>query len=151
RSAHAGEHFVECRITATDPGGARASPFAVPGSHPAVRRGRDALPGDRRDARCSGRNGHVAHIARTQTATRHAGRRSIEGGAMNCELWQDKLDAFVDLELPTAEMRDFEAHLRGCPACSAEAVARQRLKAQTRLAGQMFVPSAEFGKKMLRP
>lgn len=68
---------------------------------------------------------------------------------MNCEMWQDKLDAFVDLELPSAEQRDFEAHLRSCQACSAEALARQRLKSQTRLAGQRFVPSAEFEKRML--
>jgi anti-sigma factor RsiW len=67
---------------------------------------------------------------------------------MNCEMWQDKLDAFVDLELPSAEQRDFEAHLRGCQACSAEALARQRLKSQTRLAGKRFVPSAEFEKRM---
>jgi anti-sigma factor RsiW len=68
---------------------------------------------------------------------------------MNCEIWQDKLDAFVDLELPAAELRDFQSHLRGCAACSAEAVARQRLKSQTRLAGQRFSPSAEFEKRML--
>ncbi|MFL6299780.1 MAG: anti-sigma factor family protein [Terriglobales bacterium] len=68
---------------------------------------------------------------------------------MNCEIWQDKLDAFVDLELPAAELRDFQGHLRGCAACSAEAVARQRLKSQTRLAGQRFSPSAEFEKRML--
>lgn len=68
---------------------------------------------------------------------------------MNCEIWQDKLDAFVDLELPAAELRDFQTHLRGCAACSAEAVARQRLKSQTRIAGQRFSPSAEFEKKML--
>jgi anti-sigma factor RsiW len=67
---------------------------------------------------------------------------------MNCEIWQDKLDAFVDLELPAAELRDFQSHLRGCAACSAEAVARQRLKSQTRLAGQRFSPSAEFEKRM---
>jgi len=68
---------------------------------------------------------------------------------MNCEIWQDKLDAFVDLELPPATQKEFEAHLRSCPACSAEALARQRLKSQTRLAGQRFVPSAEFEKKMM--
>ena len=68
---------------------------------------------------------------------------------MNCEIWQDKLDAFVDLELPAAELRDFQSHLRGCAACSAEAVARQRLKSQTRLAGQRFFPSPDFEKRML--
>src|SRR5438094_6566948 len=69
---------------------------------------------------------------------------------MNCELWQDKFDAFVDMELPPDQVRDFEEHLHGCPACSAEALARQRLKSQTRLAGQRFVPSAEFEGRILR-
>jgi anti-sigma factor RsiW len=67
---------------------------------------------------------------------------------MTCDLWQDKFDAFVDMELSLDQTRDFEEHLRGCPACSAEALARQRLKSQTRLAGQRFVPSAEFEKRM---
>src|SRR3954463_694902 len=66
---------------------------------------------------------------------------------MNCEVWHDKLDAFVDLELPAAELRDFQSHLRGCAACSAEAVARQPLKSQTRLAGQRFWPSADFERR----
>ena len=68
---------------------------------------------------------------------------------MNCDLWQHKFDAFVDMELSSAETRDFEEHLRGCPACSAEALARQRLKSQTRLAGQRFEPSAEFERRII--
>src|SRR5438445_7046375 len=67
---------------------------------------------------------------------------------MNCDLWQDKFDAFVDMELSPAETRDFEEHLRACPACSAEALARQRLKSQTRLAGMRFEPTAELGKRI---
>ena len=67
---------------------------------------------------------------------------------MNCDLWQDKFDAFVDMELPAEEARGFQEHLRGCPACSAEALARQRLKSQTRLAGQRYSPSAEFERQM---
>jgi len=69
---------------------------------------------------------------------------------MNCDLYQDKFDAFVDMELSSAEAREFEEHVRACPACSAEALARQQLKSQTRLAGQRFVPSAEFEGRMLR-
>jgi anti-sigma factor RsiW len=63
---------------------------------------------------------------------------------MDCDLWQDKIDAFVDDELSAAEVRDFEAHLRACPACAAETVARQRLKTETRSAGLRYVPSAEL-------
>jgi len=67
---------------------------------------------------------------------------------MNCDLLQDKFDAFVDMELSPAEAREFEEHLRTCPACSAEALARQRLKSQTRLAGQRFEPSAELERRI---
>jgi len=65
-----------------------------------------------------------------------------------CDLWQDKFDAFVDMELSPGETRAFEDHVRGCPACSAEALARQRLKSQTRLAGQRFEPSAELERRI---
>lgn len=68
---------------------------------------------------------------------------------MNCELWQDKIDAFVDSELSRDETLAFDEHLRSCPACTAETLSRQRLKAETRLAGQRFAPSAEFEAKML--
>ena len=63
---------------------------------------------------------------------------------MNCELWQDKIDAFVDSELANGQARGFEEHLRACPACSAETLSRQRLKLETRLAGQRFAPTPEF-------
>ncbi len=67
---------------------------------------------------------------------------------MNCETWQDKIDAFVDSELPADEASQFEEHLRKCVACSSETLARQRLKAETRLAGQHFAPSAAFERRL---
>jgi anti-sigma factor RsiW len=67
---------------------------------------------------------------------------------MNCELWQDKIDAFVDAELSADEARGFDEHLRSCPACAQETYARQRLKAETRLAGHRYVPSAEFAEQI---
>ena len=67
---------------------------------------------------------------------------------MNCELWQDKIDAFVDAELSADEARSFDEHLRSCPACAQETFARQRLKAETRLAGQRYVPTAEFAEQV---
>lgn len=67
---------------------------------------------------------------------------------MNCDLWQDKIDAFVDSELGADEARDFNQHLRSCAACAQETFARQRLKAETRLAGQRYVPSSEFAEKV---
>jgi anti-sigma factor RsiW len=67
---------------------------------------------------------------------------------MNCETWQEKIDAFVDSELTQAQQNAFEEHMRNCPGCSAETLARQRLKAETRLAGQRYTPSPEFAARM---
>jgi anti-sigma factor RsiW len=69
---------------------------------------------------------------------------------MNCELWQDKIDAFVDSELASDETRQFEEHLRSCPACSAETLARQRLKFETHLAGRRYEPQPAFEAAMRR-
>jgi anti-sigma factor RsiW len=67
---------------------------------------------------------------------------------MSCEQWQDKIDAFVDSELEPKEARSFDEHLRSCPACSQETLARQRLKVETRLAGQRYTPDAEFERRI---
>jgi anti-sigma factor RsiW len=69
---------------------------------------------------------------------------------MDCDFWQDKVDAFVDDELSQAEVREFESHLRECRACAAETVARQRLKVETRAAGMRFEPSAELQAKIAK-
>jgi anti-sigma factor RsiW len=69
---------------------------------------------------------------------------------MNCDVWQDKIDAFVDSELTPAQMDGFEQHLRDCPACSAETVSRQRLKLETRLAARRYTPSTEFESRIRR-
>jgi len=69
---------------------------------------------------------------------------------MNCELWQDKIDAFVDSELTPVQARALQEHLRECPACSAETLSRQRLKLETHLAGQRFTPRPEFESRMRR-
>jgi anti-sigma factor RsiW len=69
---------------------------------------------------------------------------------MNCDVWQDKIDAFVDSELSPGLAQGFEEHLRNCPACAAETLSRQRLKAETRLAGQRFAPAVEFEARIRR-
>jgi anti-sigma factor RsiW len=61
---------------------------------------------------------------------------------MNCAT--EKLDAFIDGELSPAELAAVEAHLQGCPACSAEAIARLQLKRSIRAAAGAFQPSREF-------
>ncbi len=63
---------------------------------------------------------------------------------MVCESWKAKLDTYVDGELPEQEMRAFDAHVRNCPACSADALARVQMKRAIQVAGKRFTPSAEF-------
>jgi anti-sigma factor RsiW len=38
---------------------------------------------------------------------------------MPCENWTEQLDTYLDGELPAAEARALDEHLRGCPTCAA--------------------------------
>jgi anti-sigma factor RsiW len=63
---------------------------------------------------------------------------------MACESWKAKLDTYVDGELSEQEMRAFDAHVRSCPTCSPDALARVQMKRTIQVAGKRFTPSAEF-------
>ena len=67
---------------------------------------------------------------------------------MTCDRWQQRIDAYLDAEVPDAEAREFDAHLRTCSVCSAEALARSELKRSLHLAGRKFVPDPEFRKRV---
>jgi anti-sigma factor RsiW len=67
---------------------------------------------------------------------------------MVCESWKAKLDTYVDGEVPQEEMRTFDAHVRNCPSCSADALSRVQLKRAIQVAGKRFTPSAEFRKRV---
>jgi len=67
---------------------------------------------------------------------------------MKCADWREKIDPYLDTELSRAEVQDLEAHLKDCPACSAEALARSQLKRSVHLAGQAFSPSAALRARM---
>src|SRR5271155_3297838 len=67
---------------------------------------------------------------------------------MVCESWKAKLDTYLDGELPEEEMREFDAHVRGCLSCSADALTQVQMKRAILLAGKRFTPSAEFRKRM---
>ena len=67
---------------------------------------------------------------------------------MSCDDWRQKMDTYVDVELAPAEARQFEAHLRDCPACSAEALARSQLKRSVHLAGRAFLSDAKLREKI---
>src|SRR2546422_9249055 len=67
---------------------------------------------------------------------------------MVCESWTAKLDTYLDGELSEEEMRTFDAHVRNCPSCSADALTRVQMKRAIQVAGKRFTPSAEFRKQM---
>src|ERR1700691_1136306 len=67
---------------------------------------------------------------------------------MVCESWKAKLDTYLDGELPEEEMRTFDAHVRGCPSCSADALTRVQMKQAIQVAGRRFAPNAEFRKRV---
>jgi anti-sigma factor RsiW len=67
---------------------------------------------------------------------------------MVCESWKVKLDTYIDGEIPEEEMRTFDAHVRSCPSCSADALTRVRMKRAIQVAGKRFSPSAEFRRRM---
>ena len=67
---------------------------------------------------------------------------------MVCESWKAKLDTYLDGELPAEEMRTFDAHVRGCVSCAADALTRIQMKRAIQVAGKRFTPSAEFRKRI---
>jgi anti-sigma factor RsiW len=67
---------------------------------------------------------------------------------MVCESWKEKLDTYLDNELPEEEMRTFDAHVRGCTSCSADALARVQMKRTIQVAGKRFSPGADFRRRM---
>jgi anti-sigma factor RsiW len=69
---------------------------------------------------------------------------------MVCESWKAKLDTYLDGELTELEMRTFDAHVRGCPSCSADALARVQMKRAIQVAGKRFVPSSDFRRRIER-
>jgi anti-sigma factor RsiW len=67
---------------------------------------------------------------------------------MVCESWKERLDTYLDGELAHEKMRAFHAHVRNCPSCSADALARVQFKRAIHLAGKRFTPRAEFRNRM---
>jgi anti-sigma factor RsiW len=63
---------------------------------------------------------------------------------MVCDAWREKLDAYLDGELPPAEARALGEHLRGCAACAAESLSRVQQKRLLHAAGQKFTPDPAF-------
>lgn len=70
---------------------------------------------------------------------------------MNCELWAEKLDAYVDGEMKEQELTAVEDHLRTCPNCASEALTRMQLKRATRsVAALRFTPPPELRRSIAK-
>jgi anti-sigma factor RsiW len=67
---------------------------------------------------------------------------------MACDTWLEKLDAYLDGELPAADLKAFDAHLRTCSSCAAEGLARVQLKRAVKDAGRRFTPALEFRRQV---
>ena len=67
---------------------------------------------------------------------------------MICESWKTQLDTYLDGELHSEEMHVFDGHVRICPSCAADILARVRMKRSVQAAGKRFNPSAEFRRRV---
>jgi anti-sigma factor RsiW len=67
---------------------------------------------------------------------------------MVCESWNAKLDTYLDHELPEVEIRTFDAHVRSCHSCSADALTRVQMKRAIQVAGRRFIPGAQFRRRV---
>jgi anti-sigma factor RsiW len=67
---------------------------------------------------------------------------------MACVVWKVKLDPYLDGELEAEEARAFDAHVRDCPSCAADALARVQMKRAIHAAGKRFAPTAEFRRRV---
>lgn len=63
---------------------------------------------------------------------------------MACDSWMEKLDAYIDGELPAAEARALNEHLKQCASCGAEGLRRVQQKRMVQAAAFKFKPDTAF-------
>ena len=74
-----------------------------------------------------------------------------EGTAvMPCDEWRNQLDTYLDGELSAELMRAVDGHLRACPSCAADALARVQFKRALKSAAARYAPTREFREKIRR-
>jgi anti-sigma factor RsiW len=67
---------------------------------------------------------------------------------MACESWREKLDAYVDGELPSSDAAALSKHMRECAACSSEALELVQMKRAIAVAGKHYQPSTQLSEKV---
>ena len=68
---------------------------------------------------------------------------------MPCEMWTEKLDAYLDGELPSSDAAALSDHLRTCAPCAAEALERVQLKRSVAAAGRRYEANPQLRTRIL--
>jgi len=63
---------------------------------------------------------------------------------MACELWREKLDAYVDGELARRDEQVLREHLKDCASCAADALDRAQMKRAIQCAARCYRPDPAF-------
>jgi anti-sigma factor RsiW len=63
---------------------------------------------------------------------------------MSCTEWHDRIEAYVDAELPPSDMVAFRAHAEKCAECAASALALTESKLAVRRAGNRYTASTDL-------
>ena len=69
---------------------------------------------------------------------------------MSCDRWAEKISAYVDSEVPAAEIDALDAHLQTCARCATEAFAHLKMKQLVSNVGKRYSPSREFRERVRR-
>lgn len=69
---------------------------------------------------------------------------------MSCERWAEKISAYVDSEVPAADIHALDAHLQSCAHCATEAFTQLKMRQLVSSAGKKYVPSREFKERVRR-
>jgi anti-sigma factor RsiW len=69
---------------------------------------------------------------------------------MVCESWKTQLDTYLDGELPSEQMHDFDDHVHNCSTCAPHALARVQMKRSVQAAGKRFTPTSDFRLRVQR-
>jgi anti-sigma factor RsiW len=59
-----------------------------------------------------------------------------------------RLDAYLDGELPSSEMKSLDAHVRGCSSCASDVLSRVQMKRALQSAGKRYYPTPEFRQRI---
>src|SRR3954447_15242835 len=64
------------------------------------------------------------------------------------DVWTEKLDIYLDGELPATEMSALDAHVRACRDCAASVLGRLQTKRAVQTAGKRYSPSFELRQRI---